>query len=55
MGGGGAIDLRRRGTPPRPAPAGCAAALVVIVVVFSAILTRLVLNLKSALDGRGPF
>ena len=33
---------------------GCAAALVVIIVVFSAVLTRLVLNLKSALDGRGP-
>ncbi len=33
---------------------GCAAALVVIIVVFSAVLTRLVLNLKSALEGRGP-
>ena len=32
----------------------CAAALVVIIVVFSAILVQLVMNLKSALDGRGP-
>ena len=29
-------------------------ALVVIIVVVSAVLTRLVFNLKSALDGRGP-
>jgi hypothetical protein len=34
---------------------GCAAALAVVVVAFSAILIRLVLNLKSALDSRAPF
>ena len=34
---------------------GCAAALAVIVVAFSAILIRLVLNLKRAIDSRGPF
>jgi hypothetical protein len=33
----------------------CATALAMTVVAFSVILFRLVMNLRSALDGRGPY
>lgn len=44
------VAARRRGRLLQ----GCAAALAVIIVVFAGILVRLVINLKSALENRGP-